>query len=305
MRIVTLIASATETVCALDLRGQLVGRSHECDYPADVTTLPILSRPKVDPEVSGGEVDRQVREIVRDGLSVYSINVDELERLQPDLIVTQDHCEVCAVSLKDVEDALCSITHDAATICTLHPENLEDVRRDFQRVAEAAGVPERGKQLVARFDETLTRLTERVRTFPRPRVALVEWLEPPMIAGGWMPELAGAAGAEPVIVTKSATFETVTWNTIAGANPDVVVIMPCGYDVNKTWTELENPSLATAMRSIPAVRAGQCFVTDGNAYFNRPGPRLADSAELLAAIIHADRVPDLCDRYANAYRRWQ
>jgi len=305
MRIVTLIASATETVCALDLRDQLIGRSHECDHPASVKTLPVLSRPKVNPGQPGAVVDRQVRDIVRDGLSVYSIEVGELERLKPDLIVTQDHCEVCAVSLKDVEDALCSITNMDASICTLHPGNLADVRRDFQAVADAAGVSERGRGLVARFDHTLAQLATQVRGFPQPKVALIEWLEPPMIAGGWMPELARIAGTEPVIVTQPDAFQTVTWDDIAAADPDIAVILPCGYDVEKTLTELRQRELADMVRKIPAVANNRCFVADGNAYFNRPGPRLADSAELLAAIAHSDRLPHLVDRYAGTYTVWQ
>lgn len=304
MRIVTLIASATETVCALNLGDQLVGRSHECDFPQEVVRLPVLSSPKVNPTQSGGTIDRQVREIVRDGLSVYNVNVEELERLRPDLIVTQDHCEVCAVSLKDVENALCSLADVNASICTLHPEDLNDVRRDFQLVAEAAGVPERGTRLVAAFDEALRQLAERVAPLSHPTVALIEWLEPPMIAGGWMPEIARCAGAKPVIVTEPKSFETVTWHDIHQANPDFVVIMPCGYGIAKTLSELTYDAVADEVRRLSAVTKGQCYVADGNAYFNRPGPRLADSAELLAAIMHPTILPDLVDKYAGTYVNW-
>ena len=135
--IVSLIASATEIACALGLRERMVGRSHECDYPADIETLPVLSNPKVDPTQTSGDIDRAVREIVRDGLSVYRVRVDELERLRPGLILTQDHCEVCAVSLSDVEDALCRLTLEETSVCSLHPNNLQDVVRDFQLVALA------------------------------------------------------------------------------------------------------------------------------------------------------------------------
>ncbi len=303
-RIVTLIASATEIVCALGLREHLIGISHECDFPPDVRGLPVLSAPKLDPSRPGREVDAEVRRIVREGLSVYRVNVDALERLAPDLIVTQDHCEVCAVSLKDVEDALCSLTLPETRVCSLHPSTLDDVRRDFQRVANAAGVPERGAELRARFDAQLDHLAARTRVLGAPRVVCLEWLSPPMVAGGWMPDLVRIARGEPCLVTDASSFRTVTWDDIAAANPDVVAIFPCGYGIEKTLEELADPALASHLRSLGAVRDGRCFVLDGNAYFNRPGPRIADSAELLAAALHPRECADLAQRYADAMTIW-
>jgi len=305
MRIVSLIASATEILHGLGLRDSLVGRSHECDHPPDVLDLPVLSEPKVDPALPSGQIDRQVREIVRDGLSVYRVFVDELERLQPDLIVTQDQCEVCAVSLNDIQDALCQTTMKHVEICTLHPTNLDDVVRDFQRVADAAQVPERGDRMVAHFCTQLDELEFRTTGLAsQPRVALLEWLDPPMIAGGWMPELVRIAGGEPVIVTEPGQFQTVSWDDIAAADPDVIVVIPCGYGVDRTLEELTDPDLAASLRSVPAVHRRRCYVADGNAFFNRPSPRLAESAEILAGILH----PDACVDYARAHRlswvRW-
>ncbi|MCZ6760368.1 MAG: ABC transporter substrate-binding protein, partial [Gemmatimonadetes bacterium] len=271
-RVVSLIASATEIICALGLRKQLVGISHECDFPSDVRGLPVLSAPKVDPQLPGEEIDRQVREIVRDGLSVYRVEVAELEKLRPDLIVTQDHCEVCAVTLQDVEDALCRVTLSDTKICSLHPGDLNEIRRDFQLVADAAGVSERAEELRASFDARLRAVEERVANGNRPSIALIEWIEPPMVAGGWMPELAKIAGADPVIVDSPKHFVTVTWADIASADPDLVVIAPCGYTIEKTLEELENPELLESLYSVPAAADGRCFVADGNAYFNRPGP---------------------------------
>ena len=174
--IVSLIASATEIVCALGLRQNLIGISHECDFPADVKGLPVLSQPKLDPRQSAGDVDRRVRELVRDGLSVYSVAVAELERLRPDLIVTQDHCEVCAVSLKDLEAATCSVMLKDTRVCSLHPGSLDDVCRDFQKVADAANVSERGHELVRLFWQGLGEVQTAVSEVTTgPRVACLEW----------------------------------------------------------------------------------------------------------------------------------
>ncbi len=302
--IVSLIASATEIVCELGLRDQLVGISHECDYPPDIKGLPVLSSPKVDPELAGSEIDRQVREIVRDGLSVYNVKVEELERLEPDLIVTQDHCEVCAVSLQDVEDALCKITLRDTQVCSLHPGNLAEVREDFRKVANAAGVSERGEELCGRFTQRLHRLEARTAQFDRrPRVALLEWMDPPMIAGGWMPELARIAGAEPVLVDSPRKFATVGWDDVVQADPDLVVILPCGFTKERTLHELERPVLLESLYQIPAVARGDCFAADGNAYFNRPGPRIADSAEILAGVVHQSELVDLAEKYSQVVAR--
>jgi iron complex transport system substrate-binding protein len=301
--IVSLIASATEIACALGLRPQLIGISHECDYPPDVKGLPVLSRPKVDPEQASDVIDREVRAIVREGLSVYRVKVEELERLKPDLILTQDHCEVCAVSLKDVEDALCRVTLTDTKVCSLHPGNLEDIRRDFRKVAAAAGVKERGDQLAGEFDGRLDALAARAKGGgrARPTVAVIEWVEPPMVAGGWMPELVRIAGGEPVIVTQPGHFATVSWEDIAEADPDVVVILPCGFPVERTLRDLAKPELRRALAGLRAVREGRGFVADGNAYFNRPGPRIADSAEILGALIHPAGFTDLAVRHAGTF----
>ncbi len=303
--IVSLLASATEIVSALDLRHRLIGRSHECDYPNDVATLPVLSAPKVDPSTSSREIDQRVRDVLRDGLSVYDIRVAELARLKPDLIVTQDQCEVCAVSLTDVEGALCQLTLKDTKICTLHPNSISDVTADFQKVADASGVPERGRELVDVFARRLADIEHRAAgAESRPRVAMIEWVDPVMVAGGWIPELVRVAGGEPVIVESPETFKTVEWSEIAAADPDVVVILPCGYDLTKTLGELDDESWTGALESVPAVNRGGCYVADGNAYFNRPGPRLADSAEILGAILHPDLFPDARARYRYCFAKW-
>ena len=305
-RVVSLIASATEIVAGLGMGERLVGISHECDYPATVLDRPRLSAPKVDPKASSAEIDRGVRELVRDGLSVYRVDVDALQRVRPDVIVTQDHCDVCAVSLSDVEEAVCSLDLPGTLVCSLHPGVLADVRRDFRKVAASLGVEERGQRLVADFDAKLADVRRRVEEsgVEPVRVVMLEWLAPPMVAGGWMPEIAPLAGALPLIVEEPGRFAQVGWDDVVAADPDAVIVLPCGFDVPRSLDELEDPAVQAGMRRMRAVREGRCFVLDGNAYFNRPGPRLADSAELLAAVLHPDAFPDERERYAGAWVAW-
>ncbi|HUF74944.1 MAG TPA: ABC transporter substrate-binding protein [Longimicrobiales bacterium] len=306
VRIVSLIASATEIVAALGMGERLVGISHECDHPPEVLDRPRLSSPKVDPSASSAAIDRSVRELVRDGLSVYRVDVAALERARPDVIVTQDHCEVCAVSLSDVEEAVCSLDLPGTQVCSLHPGVLEDVRRDFRKVAGSLRVPERGEELVARFDARLAAVRDRVaRAGVEPvRVVMLEWLAPPMVAGGWMPELARLAGARPLIVEEPGRFTQVGWDEVVAADPDMVLILPCGFDVARSLEEMREPAVAAGLRRMRAVREGRCFVLDGNAYFNRPGPRLADSVELLAGILHPEILPEVRERLSEAWAAW-
>jgi iron complex transport system substrate-binding protein len=287
--LVSLIASATEIICALGLRDRLVGVSHECDYPEDVRRLPVCSEPRLDPAAPGGRIDRTVRELVREGTSIYHVRTEILEGLRPDLIVTQDQCHVCAVSLADVERACSALTHKAVRICTLTPHTFADIFADFERVGVAAGVPKRGRALAMLVRDRLAALEARTKSFARPKVACIEWLDPPMVAGGWMPDLIRMAGGEPVLVTSGERFRTVSWDEIAAANPEVVVLLPCGFSVGRTLEELGEGRTASALRRLRATEGGRTFVADGNAFFNRPGPRIADSGELLAALLHPDR----------------
>lgn len=287
--IVSLIASATEIVCALGLRDRLVGISHECDFPDDVRGLPVCSEPRIDASQPGGQIDRAVRDLIREGASVYHVRTEVLERLRPDLIVTQDQCHVCAVSLADVEQACSTLTHKPVRICSLTPHTLADIYSDFERVGIAAGVPERGKALASELRGRLDTLRSAAEIAQGPKVACIEWLDPPMVAGGWMPELVRILGGTPVLVTSPERFRTVAWDDIAAADPDVAVIMPCGYSISKTLEELGDARVGATLRRLRATRIGRTFVADGNAYFNRPGPRIADSAEILAALLHPDR----------------
>jgi iron complex transport system substrate-binding protein len=285
-RVVSLIASATEIVCGLGRGGALVGRSHECDFPAEVLRLPALTAPKFKVAGSSAEIDARVRQIVREGLSVYRVDAEALAALAPDLILTQDHCEVCAVSLADVEAATCTWTGRPVTIVSLKPDSLADAYADIRKVAQALGVPEAGNALVERMQRRIAAVDALVAGRPRPRVAFIEWVEPLMAGGNWMPELIEAAGGRNLFGTAGKHSDWMQWEEIRAADPDAIVVAPCGYDLARCLQELPLLQAKPGWADLAAVRASRVYFADGNAYFNRPGPRLADTAEILAEMLH-------------------
>lgn len=285
-RIASLIASGTEILAALGLGDRIVGVSHECDFPAEVSGLPRLSAPKVDPSLPGVAIDREVRRLAAAGEAAYRVDRDAVDRLRPELIVTQDVCDVCAVGLEDVQAVVAELRLAGTRICEVTAVDLAGVLEDFRRVGRAAGVPERGEALAGETRRRLEAIAVAVEGRSRPRVALLEWLSPPMIAGGWIPELARIAGLESVIVDGPATFAQVTWDDVADADPDLVVIMPCGFTVPRSLRELQDSDTRRGLERIPAFRRGDCLVIDGHSWFNRPGPRLTEGLEVLASRIH-------------------
>lgn len=287
MRVVSLIASATEIVCALDGRAELVARSHECDFPPDVAGLPALTRPKLDTGRHSLAIDRDVKRLLEQGLAVYEVDAERLKSLRPDVIVTQDQCEVCAVSLADVERAVCAWTDHATRIVSLKPDSLADAFRDFRSVASALGRPERGDALVAAIESRMRAVADRARGLDRqPRVACIEWIEPLMAAGNWMPELVAMAGGESLFGEAGKHSPWMAWDALAAADPDVILVLPCGFDIPRTAAEMKPLIRQTRWADLAAVRNGQVYLADGNQYFNRPGPRLAESLEILAEILH-------------------
>lgn len=302
-RIVSLLPSATEILCALGLRERLVGVSHECDHPAAVRGLPVLTATKVDAHASSQEIDRQVRALVGQGLSVYRIDEALLRALAPDLIVTQDVCEVCAVSFAEVQAATCALLGADVTVCSLSPRTMTDVLADVVRVAEAAGVAERGHALTAALAGRLARLASLTADRPRPTVVFLEWLDPPMVAGHWTPELLRLAGGAPILGHDGAPTGAVEWSTIVDADPEVLILGPCGFPVAQTMAELASLAARPGFWGLRAVRGGRVHVVDGNQYFNRPGPRLVDSAEIAASIIHPGAVAFTWPREALLHLR--
>jgi iron complex transport system substrate-binding protein len=288
LRVVSLIASATEIVSALGRRDWLVGRSHECDFPPDVAALPELTAPKFKVEGTSAEIDARVRAIVRDGLSVYRVDGDALKALEPDVIVTQDHCEVCAVSLADVEAATCTWTGKPVRIVSLKPDSTADVYADIRRVAAALAAPASGEGLVREMQDRIAAVAARVAGRPWPRVAFIEWVEPLMAGGNWMPELIEAAGGHNLFGAAGKHSDWMQWDELVAADPEVIVVAPCGYGLERCLQELPLLEAKPGWANIAAVRQARVYFADGNAYFNRPGPRLADSAEMLAEMIHPE-----------------
>ncbi len=294
-RIVSLLPSLTEIVCALGLREQLVGRSHECDHPAGVDVLPALTEPKLDPGRSSAEIDSRVRQLVAEGLSVYRVDAERLRDLAPTTILTQDQCEVCAASLGDVEQALEEWNGARPRVVSLAPTTLGDVWDDILRVGEALGVEGRARALCERLSDSVTDLAERaLRIREQPKVACIEWLDPLMAAGNWVPELVTLAGGRCAFCQPGEHSPSLEWSALSDADPDVVVLMPCGFDMDRIREEAAALERSGAkLASLRAAREGRLVVVDGNQYFNRPGPRLLDSLEILAEIQHPDHFPPL------------
>ncbi len=287
-RIVSLLPSATEIVCALGFESDLVGRSHECDFPASVTRLPALTEAKFNPEGTSAEIDQRVKQIVRDALSVYRVDAPKLRELRPDVIVTQSQCEVCAVSQSDVEAAVADWLGTRPRIVSLAPYALDDVFIDMQRTADALGAPENGKKLVKGLRARLASIADKARgqTVRRPTVATVEWIDPLMAAGNWMPTLVEMAGGINLFGKAGEHSPWMEFAELAAKDPEVILISPCGFNMNRAAEDLPVLTGRPEWPKLRAVRERRVFMADGNQYFNRPGPRIAESLEILAEILH-------------------
>jgi len=302
-RIISLIASATEIVCALGYEDCLVGRSHECDYPHTIKHIPTCSSSKVMTHASSIQIDKQVKEIVHDGLSVYKVDSDLLDQISPSIIITQTQCEVCAVSLKDVEEAVCKLVSSAPAIISLEPMSLEDVWTDIQSVSNALEAPERGITLVRTLQQRLSSLRDHTSSIhPKPSVACIEWTDPLMIAANWVPTLVDYAGGLNLISQPGKHSGYTTMDDLVMAKPDVIAVMPCGFDIDQCIKEMKPLISHPSWRSLPAVKNKRVYITDGNQYFNRPGPRVVESAEILAECLH----PDVCDygHHPSGWIQW-
>jgi iron complex transport system substrate-binding protein len=290
-RVISLLASATEIVCALGARSMLVGRSHECDFPADVRRLPAVSRPRIDPARPSAVIDGDVRTLLEQALSIYAIDSERLVALAPDVLITQTQCEVCAVSLADVERALAAWTGRRPSIVALAPFALADIFADIARIGQALGRDDAALELVADMRARIEAIADAADGLPRPRVAAIEWIDPPMAAGNWMPELIALAGGASVFGEPGRHSPWLDLDALAAAEPDVIVILPCGFDIARTRVELPALTRRKQWRGLRAVANGAVFLLDGNQYFNRPGPRLVESLEILAEILHPKRFP--------------
>jgi iron complex transport system substrate-binding protein len=290
MRVASMLASATEIVTALGFRDALIARSHECDFPADVETLPCCTEPKIDLHGSSREIDDRVKAVVQEGLSVYRVDGDKLKALRPDVIVTQSQCEVCAVSENDLRAAVCDWLDAAPNIVTLKPDALADIWTDIQNVADALEAPARGRALIASIKHRMAEIASAAAKLgDRPTVACIEWIDPLMAGGNWMPELVAMAGGVNLFGTAGKHSPWMSWEDLRREDPEVIVVMPCGFDIERTRREMQALTDRADWQQLRAVRTERVYLTDGNQYFNRPGPRIADSLEILAELLHPQR----------------
>src|SRR5947209_1811710 len=293
MRIVSLLPSATEILFAIGAGDQVVGVTHECDFPEEATSRPALTSSLLPHELDAAGIDRHVRARVHEGSSLYGLDDATLAALEPDLIVTQELCAVCAVSYEIVDRAAKRLRPSASSaradprVVSLEPSSLDDVFSTIAFLGELVGARDGAAALLARLRARVAALRERVSSHSRKRVLVLEWTDPPMSAGHWTPELVDLAGGEPLLANHGANSRVLEWDAIAACDPDAAILAPCGFGLARTQREIAAlpQDAAAAFASLRAVREGRAYAMDGNAYVNRPGPRRVDTAELFAAAI--------------------
>ncbi|HSH93501.1 MAG TPA: cobalamin-binding protein [Roseimicrobium sp.] len=291
-RVVSLLPSATEILCALGQKELLVGRSHECDFPADIRDLPVCTAATIDVAAPSAAIDRSVKERCVQALSLYTVDKDLLRKLQPDIILTQAQCEVCAVSEADVTRALADWIGKAPRVLSLSPKKLADLWTDMRTVAVAVGLTDEGKAQIKALKHRCVDVIEKAcGNLSQPRVLCIEWLEPLMSAGNWVPELVELAGGVNLSGEAGKHSPWLEWDAIRELDPEIIVVMPCGFDIQRTRSEIDLLTGRPGWAALKAVKEGNVFVVDGNQYFNRPGPRLIDSLEILAEIFSPQIFP--------------
>jgi iron complex transport system substrate-binding protein len=287
MKIVSLLPSATEIVCALGLEKDLVAITHECDFPSDIRHLPAITASRISHEtMTSKEIDHAVRTQLDGHGSIYDLDTGLLERLKPELILTQELCDVCAVSYKQVERAAKMYVADS-TVISLEPNTIEDILGTILSVGQFTGVPERAVEVVNDLKRRLQRVHQRsADVATRPSVFMLEWLEPPFSPGHWVPEQVEIAGGKALLGEPGKRSVTTTYEAIHASQPDVLVLIPCGYYTSDTLKQLENTTFPANWNDIPAVKNNQIWALDATSYFSRPGPRVVDGVEILAKIFH-------------------
>jgi len=288
-------------IAELGCLDQLVGRSHECDYPPEILSLPVVSTVQINIDTSSAEIDAQIKQLAQTrstlqdaalkALSIYAIDIDQLQALRPDVIFTQTQCEVCAVSERDVIQAVQHLTGLQPRVVSLAPHRLSDVWEDVLRVGQALGRRERAETLVQGYQQRLDRLSTITANFgTKPRVTVLEWLDPLMAVGNWTPELVDYAGGENIFGEVGLHSPWLSWEELQAADPDVLVLSPCGYTIERTLMDVPLLQQHPAWQSLRAVQTGRVYAIDGNHYLNRSGPRLVDSAELLGRVIWGEQL---------------
>ena len=288
MRVVSLISSATEMVYKLGYGGNLCGRSHECDYPDEVMGLPVCTSPAFDVEGTSQEIDERVRELLEKGKPVYFVYDEILKSLNADVILTQTQCEVCSASLKDVRRSICSWSDFNADLVSMTATNLEGIYKDIMKVSVAIGDEGRGVKLVEGMKEEMRKWSDRAKEISyRPRVVFVEWIEPVMVAGNWIPELAEMADVEMLMQNgRGDLSHCVKWSEVIELDPDVLIFIPCGWNICRIKQEMKLLTSQASWRDLKAVREDRVYVSDGNQFFNRPGPRIFESFQIMLDIFY-------------------
>jgi iron complex transport system substrate-binding protein len=288
MRICSLLPSATETLYALGAGDSVFGVTFECDYPPEARQKRVVVRTRLRHSQNPAEIDRQVREFIARGESLYEVDGAAIQEIQPDLIITQDLCHVCAASSGDLASALARLTHQPEVL-SLSPQSLADVWDDIQKIGAAASRSHRASTLVEELKDRLARVHQAVAvSSARPRVACLEWLAPPFAAGHWVPQMVACAGGVDVLGKASTPGFQTNWDDVLKTCPEVIVVMPCGYNLEQTLDEFNLLTLPAGWESLPAVRDGKVYAVGGSGYFSRPGPRLAGGVEILAGILHPE-----------------
>lgn len=304
MRIVSLLPAATEIVCLLGLRDHLVGRSHECDFPHDVANVPVMTYSNIgaargaegaDHPLSGAEIDARVSQRLHEGLSLYSVHMDRLEAARPDLILTQELCDVCAVSTSAVHAAVRELSpnwQNDAHVVSLEPTDIDGIIESILAVGELTGSADAARREAARMIERLKRVQTALDGIAhRPTVAALEWLDPPFAPGHWVPEQIALAGGNPVLGQAGTPSARITWDDVIHTQAECVVAMPCGYDVGASARAFQDIAALDVWRDLPATYLWQLYAVDATSYFSRPGPRVVEGVEILAGMLHPDRWP--------------
>jgi iron complex transport system substrate-binding protein len=286
-KIISLLPSATEIICALGLESQLVGRSHECDYPETVKQLPVCSYDRIGAGLSSLAIDRQVKQLLTNAISVYEVNTELIKQLAPDVVITQDQCAACAVSLPEVEQALANELEKPAQIVSLQPDSLADIFSNIQQVARALNAVPAGTVLIEDLQERVDLIQHKLKFIEnKPTVACIEWLEPIMVSGNWVPELVHIAGGTPVMAEPGKHSPYIEWVDLRLQDPEIIVVTACGFSIERTLKEIDLLLQLPGFADLKAVKNKRFYIADGNQYFNRPGPRIVDSIEILAEIIY-------------------
>ena len=286
-RIVSLIASATEILCELGFQRQIVGRSHECDFPESVSKLAICTNPKFDTTVSSREIDNQVKDVLKNSLAVYSVEEETIKQLNPTHIITQAQCDVCAVSLKDVELMVQDWTGINTKLVSLKPDSLENIWDDIALIAKSLDAEEQGNRTIQKLKTKMSDINDRSALLSsKPKIACIEWIDPLMAAGNWVPELVQMAGGINLLGEAGKHSPWMNIQELVQSDPEKIIIMPCGFDIPRIKKEM-NPLLESKdFMELKAVKNNEVYITDGNQYFNRPGPRIVDSLKIFAEIFH-------------------